>query len=416
MNISRIFKDEKEEYITWPAIYHFIREHNIKGEGTMSKREALDCIFNFGNSSNERTEIVLSWIDDVILEGIKDVYVSFFPLEQKTKLLLSNQVTADSYLAKFITENMKPHLCSNQYGNDFSLISVRWVGEGKSRRIIFTYCKKLFVRESNKDTSSIKPIDYPITAEFFVKEELLLVMAKPRTNLNDYITNELKYENSIQTTTEKEVGKVTALIKKILTKEHIDIKTVKNKLKSKLFYVIDKYTKTPSVIENVIASNTSKLEAITEAILGMCTAQDKCKTPSSTDVKDDIKNIAEKYLSINWQDTVVFTQDREAFPIKLSATDEEECMVEQTAPESHPLQTKSIFFDNKKMLQKNKSCNGAVFVWTRKNRKYCSPSFSVSINIKKEVCVFKFKQYTMKGDIENVIFSIIEADGETNKS
>lgn len=82
---------------------------------------------------------------------------------------------------------------------------------------------------------------------------------------------------------------------------------------------------------------------------------------------EDVSNTVEKYLSINWKDKKVFMQDRDAYPIRISATDEEESKVEQTAALTEPLQMKAVFFDNKKMLYKSKSCDGVSFRWKRKN-------------------------------------------------
>jgi hypothetical protein len=130
-----------------------------------------------------------------------------------------------------------------------------------------------------------------------------------------------------------------------------------------------------------------------------------------SDILEDINNIVEKYLSINWSDKNIFIQDRSAYPIKLSATDEEESKVEQSAAVAEPLQTKALFFDNKKMLYKSEMCDGVVLQWKRINSKYFpTDSFKVKISVNaKGACIFKFSEYTSQEDIENVVFSLIRA-------
>jgi len=390
-----------------------MKNHNIPYETAMKRSDAFEQIIEHGKISQSNETAVLKWIDDVVLEGIKDVHVRYFPLDQKMKVLLRNQNDTTAYFSEFIAQDTLPHLCSNQYDKDFTLVSVRWMGEGKYRRVVFTYCKKLFTYETAKTSTSIKPIDYPIIVEYYIDGEWLLIMAKPRSNLYVYDSNGFDVNDPKPTTTDKEVDSVLRCIEQMMPLEKIDRKTSEDKLKKKLFYILDKYTRTPKEIEDAMTLNETHLDTISRTIADICYIQDKCYAPSLKDIIDDIKNIAEKYFSINWHDSQIFTQDRDAYPVKLKATDEEDSKVKQTSSSFEPLQKKSIFFDNKKMLQKNKSCDGVTFYWRRKNGK--NP-FPVSIDIKNGVCIFKFTQFTAKEDIENVIFSIIGANEETDKS
>ena len=78
---------------------------------------------------------------------------------------------------------------------------------------------------------------------------------------------------------------------------------------------------------------------------------------------------------------------------------------------SEPLQTKAIFFDNKKMLYKSKMCDGVTLSWKRNDSCFFfDDSFKVRISVSTNgICIFKFFEYTSKEDIENVIFSLISA-------
>ena len=99
--------------------------------------------------------------------------------------------------------------------------------------------------------------------------------------------------------------------------------------------------------------------------------------------------------------------------LKLNATDEEDSKVEQTAALETPLQSKAIFFDNKKMLQKSQSCDGVSFMFNRINTLYCTRQFKVKIVIYKDFCTLKFTEYTMEEDIIHVLFSFIGTTGIT---
>lgn len=159
-----------------------------------------------------------------------------------------------------------------------------------------------------------------------------------------------------------------------------------------------------------MANEEKSILSISKQIEDLCTVEDKCyNADMGKDIESDIKNIVEKYLSINWKDKDIFIKDRDAYPVKLSATDEEESKIEQTAAALEPLQTKALFFDNKKMLYKNKSCDGIIFKWKRNNPiNGQDDEFKVRMGVTpKGECIFKFTEYTVKEDMENVIFSII---------
>ena len=114
------------------------------------------------------------------------------------------------------------------------------------------------------------------------------------------------------------------------------------------------------------------------------------RTAYREDVKSNVLNMVEKYFSISYPNKQIFIKDREAYPLKLNAT---------------------IFFDNKKMLQKSRACDGVTFMFARLNTMYCSRQFKVKIVVNKDYCMLKFTEYTMEEDIIHVLFSLIGTTG-----
>ncbi len=189
-----------------------------------------------------------------------------------------------------------------------------------------------------------------------------------------------------------------------------DIKTLSStsagkKFKTNLYHMLNKYTQTPSEIKELMDSKKEEVEKIVDIIMN-----DICKLPNryKSDVQSSILNMVEKYFSISFPNKSIFTKERDAYPLKLNATDNEDSKVEQTAALEEPLQSKAIFFDNKKMLQQSESCDGITFIVNRKNTLYCSKKFRVKILIKSDHCTIKFTEYTMEEDIINVLFSLID--------
>lgn len=411
--IPDTYYQNNEDYITLPVIWKFIDAHpTIKSRRNETRIELLKDILTYADQSDDCKEEVLSWIDEVLQEGIKDIYLQYTPLPDNMSLLFTTQANIERHLRNYTNLALNQHVCMNKYGKNYALVSAVYSKDEYGQRITFTYCKKLHTYDRIKHSS--KPIDYPVTADYFLDQEWLLVRAKPRSNLYLYEPDGFVLEAAETTTTEKEIRQVMHLAEKI-----IGVETPVNArraattavLKNKIFKLLDKYSQTPAEIAEVISNHNDLIQQICGSIQKICTIPNLCELPLSmqSDVVGDISNIIEKYLSINWKNKKIFIQDRDAYPIKISATDEEESKVEQTAAATEPLQTKALFFDNKKMLYKSKSCDGVTLRWLRKNPiPLQSSSFCVRIaaNPKGE-CVFKFSEYAAKEDIENVVFSII---------
>ena len=104
---------------------------------------------------------------------------------------------------------------------------------------------------------------------------------------------------------------------------------------------------------------------VSEILEDICEIDEQYKD----DLEADVLNLVEKYLSISYPDKSIFIDGRDAYPLKIIATDEEESHLEQASGLERPLQSKAIFFDNKKMMQKNRKCDGVIFSFEKKEKK-----------------------------------------------
>ena len=414
LNIPDSFKNNGEDYITLPVIYNFIKTHKIDTKGIHKRIDFMEKILEFGKENEENASVVLNWIDDTIQEGIKDIYLKYTPLSDEISVLCSKKDKLTEYLECHISKHFNKHFCQNEYTKEFALINASVQHSELGDKILFFFCKKLYSYDSKKKL--VKPIIYPVIAEYYIDGNWLIVKAKPKSNLYIYSEENFDIEKNDSTTTEKEVYDVMGRVSSILQMLEVDKLSAGVMLRKKIFCLLDKYTMTPSEIETVISVEDETITEMTQRVINICTIKEKCQVPqlAHKDIEDDIRNLVEKYLSINWTDKDIFIKDRDAYPVKLSATDEEESKVEQTAGAWEPLQTKALFFDNKKMLYKNKSCDGIVLKWKRispMSRREEFFNVRIAMNLK-GLCIFKFAEYTAKEDIENVIFSIIKAKGD----
>ncbi len=393
-----------EDYITIPAIKRFIKSLNEPSmKLSLTREELMQAIVEYGSQSDENAELVQSWVDNVIHEGIKDIHLFYVDLEASHRIFFKTLEKAKQYLNDFVAEGISHHICANNYDKDFLLIEASLVTTDFGNKVKLVLCKKLHMHDKQK--SLTKEIQFPITVEYYVDHAWLLIRAKPRSNIYEYSPDGFSIEKSDQVTTDKLINEAYDIAAEMLGLESIDKKYASNIIKKRIFRLLDRYTSTPDEISTLMKKEEDSISAISENIKSIC----RVPTAMFQDVDNDVKNIIEKYLSINWEDKMIFSKCREAHPVKLSATDEEESKVEQSAASDGPLQTKALFFDNKKMLYKNQSCDGVVFKWKRGDPTcFSKDTFTVSIFVNtKGVCIFKFMEYTTKEDIENVLYSII---------
>ena len=77
--IPDTYYQNNEDYITLPVIWKFIDSHpTIKSRRNETRKELLDDILTYAERSADCAEEVLSWIYEVLQEGIKDILFAIY--------------------------------------------------------------------------------------------------------------------------------------------------------------------------------------------------------------------------------------------------------------------------------------------------------------------------------------------------
>lgn len=396
------FADENESYITMPALKRFAKERKRDDLKTTFDREMLiRNIQDYANQSPKNLEDVKKWIDGVLKEGIKDIQIKYLQLE----LIDTERLNNDDALIKILNESLinpaNQHFCGNAYVKKLKLVRYE-LHSCDYGRVISIFLSKLI---HTYDKKIVKQIIYPICIDIYVDHNIILARGKSKSNMYELMESGFVFEEARTTNVEKESKEAITWVTNILS---ISIKPkheVYDIFRSKLYNVLDKYTKTPIQIRELMDAKKDEIKDLTLNVMGkICNLTDKYLN----DVNSDIENMIEKYFSINYPDKNIFTQDRDAYPLKIVATDEEDSKVEQTAAFEEPLQSKAVFFDNKKMMQKSKLCDGVWFRYFRQDSTYCTKQFNVKVLVKNDL-ILKFTEFTMEEDIVHVLFSLINA-------
>lgn len=343
------FANEDESYITIPVLRRFSREKkNENLKTTVDRPELLQNIENYANQSPEKEEEVLDWLEQVLIEGIKDVQVKLIDDESFTKFFVAQDEFVEKNLGPLIVDSQNKHL-NKGYTGEIALFRYDITNEASFGRRIRMCLGKLLCTFDVRHGGAKVP--YPIAVDIYCDAGIIVARAKSKAGLYKY-EEEFVPESAISTNSEKEM---TAAIKwvseklMLSTKKNFETETI---FKSRLYKMLERYTKTPNEIVNLMKEKEKEINGVVDTVMHQIC---HLRTAYKEDVKSNVLNMAEKYFSISYPDKSIFIKDREAYPLKLNATDEEDSKVEQTAAMEEPLQSKAIFFDNKKMLQKSQA-------------------------------------------------------------
>lgn len=404
-SVPYTFANEDESYITMPALKRFAKEKKKEDlKTTVDRLQLIQDIENYANQSLEKEEEVLDWLDQVLVEGIKDVQVKLIDDESFTTSFISQDEFVEKILNPLIVDQTNKHL-NKGYTEELSVFRYDITNETVFGRRIRLYMGKLLCTFDKKHGAAKVP--YPIAVDVYCDAGIIVARAKSKSGLYKYV-EDFVLEAAIPTKSEKETATAIKWVAEKLqlnTKKNYEAEMV---FKSCLYNMLERYTKTPNEIVDLIEGKKAEINSVVDTIMNQIC---NLRTAYKEDVESNVLNMVEKYFSISYPDKQIFIKDREAYPLKLNATDEEDSKVEQTAAMEEPLQSKAIFFDNKKMLQKSRACDGVTFMFARLNTRYCSKQFKVKIVVNKDYCMLKFTEYTMEEDIVHVLFSLIGTRG-----
>ena len=403
LKIPMSFSDEGEAYLTLKTLNKFLKERKLPTNGP--RHENIKEIESYANRSDENKKEVSDWLDLTIKEGMKYVYlykIDSSDIEMSWDII-------DRKLSQFIVSEEGYNLI-NFKENDENLKIIKYLYSESSCKVSIWLSKLVTIHRGNGRGESII---YPIFIDIYLEEGYMSIRGKSKSGIFEYMKNGFIYEQAQRTTVDKEIKQAKNIILDNLGFKIKEINDIDNNFKERLYKILDDFTQTPDEINILLENVKDQLSFLENKFVNdICPEAKK----DIEDVRYDLNNMAEKYFSINYPDNSIFTLNRDGYPLRIMATDEEESKVEQSSNLEYPLQSKAVFFDNKKMLQKTQLCDRVVFKFyellelekSKQLKQKPKHSFKVDIGVKKDYILFKFTEYTWEEDIENVLFKFID--------
>lgn len=402
-----IFRKTSDEFITKPPMKRFIRTHKIDIKGKPDQKEELwSAIQEFAEHDENNESIFMDWLDNRLREGIKEIKVKKIRISSEMQIICGDIDALNQHISTYLCGEQNCHFAGQRFGRDLCFFRYQIQTLKRNTVVSLYFCK--MVTEVNLKKSEASDFEFPVVVDIFLEDGWYVIRYKSKGKFYEYhpeilnLMEKQKYSLSQMSL----LKMVDTEVKRMLPFELIDTREASYTFKQKLYRILKQYTDTPPEVKAELDQNTTTIDHITDEIMGICHLAEQ----NRENVRSDIQNLVEKHLSIHWPRPDDFIQGRDAYPIQLSATDDEESHVDQTAGEdTQPLQTKEVFYDNKRMIENDKMCDGIKLMYKRKDRTYYDARFPVCISEINGVCTLKFSHYTEEEDINHVLFSIMDA-------
>lgn len=411
--IPNSYRSEFFDYITMPSVIKFLKENNMyKGCSHLARADLLSLVEAFASENEDNENKVLTWLEKVLKEGIKELYMSYADLSSFT--------TSDIESTKTLLKETYPDCPQDYLGNaspdtTLKLQSYETKDEnGILSRIEFYFTIQIL---DGKVGSNGLAVQYPIFVDLDIPNNMIIGRAKPKSNMHRRIDNDsLVIAEDTTLTTYKLVD---SAINEIVDELGINLFGInKNKLIfQKSFYsLVEKYTYTPTVVKNQIKKVKEPITEFIEETFDILNIDPDAKLTLMNNEEDsnfeqakrDLEIFMEKYIAINYPDISIFTKDREAYPIRIQMFDSDLTKLDEVASLETPLQTTSAFYDNKKTMEYQKKCDTVVLCYNRKSNSYFKTNYKVTLKTFRKYAIIKLTQYVEEEDILNVLSRVKE--------
>ncbi len=401
--LNSTFKNVNSDYITLPPMVKFCRQHQINR--CVAFEDYIHGITNFAHMSNDNFITVLKWGNMVLKQGIKQVYVTPISFQEPLNTILRDYPQCCEYIDSIFLDSPQNYLLDCITTKDLKLQRFEIIPDETETKV--NYISFYFsIRLLEGDIGEIgDPFIYPIFVDLDLNNNLLIARAKSKSSIYEYNDLDDTILKANSTDIKSLVTSATRQIYSSLNFSFAEPKAMSAYYKNSIYNFLEELTFTPECIETEIMSYNDNINSF---ITNFFTDKNIPDTYIEK-AREDMEIFVEKYLSISYSDKELFTQQRDGYPIDVSKTDHEKCRMREISPLKLPLQTTELFFDNKKSMRRDRSCDILRICYKRIDKIYYGSSpFLVVLDTDGGFLRLSFRQYVEEEDILNVLYKVIQ--------
>ena len=239
----------------------------------------------------------------MLVEGIKDVQIKLIDDESFTTSFIDQDEFVEKVLEPLIVNKTNRHL-NKGYTESLGVFRYEITNESVFGRKIRLYMGKLLCTFDKKHGAATVP--YPIAVDVYCDAGIIVARAKSKSGLYKY-EEDFVLEKATPTKSEKETAAAIKWVAEKLvlnTRKSFEAETV---FKSRLYDMLEKYTKTPTEIINLMDAKKTEIDGVVETVMHQIC---NLRAAYREDVKSNVLNMVEKYFSISYPNKQIFIKDR----------------------------------------------------------------------------------------------------------
>lgn len=401
LDIPYSFKDRNEDYLVVGSLKKFCKENKLKT--TDDKTELVNSIITFANINEENQIKVADWLDSTLKEGIKNLMI--LKLEglrdiknrslQEWEVIIKRSFNiAESKYIVFAKNkgNYNINLCGYKIHEENGVIN----------SITFNYT--ILLQEQKNKSEYPQTIIYPIFVDLYLNNGYIIGRGKSKSSIGKISTENKEIQS---TTCEKLISEAIIKTQDALQLQFEDKRARTHRFKTEIHKMVDECTKTPTEIENKLNAEQEERANFIKSFFNR-QGIDLLEGNNFNHASEDLKILMEKYLSINSSDKTIFTENKYGYPVQIAATDDDLSSIDESSCDDRPLQCTPIFFDNKKVIQRQKQCDNVSMIFKVPNKPYFQRGkISAIFKVNKGVLNIQFRKYVLEEEIENVLSRVI---------
>lgn len=405
-DIPSSLKDKNEDYLIINKLQEFCKE-NLISTSSIDKVDLTKCIIDFAKINEENSDTVCNWLDETFKEGIKRILIA------KIGNIRSLKNKCEEEWLKLIQEtfniNKSMSIVNKKHNPNIELCGYNFIKNNEKISIVSLFFS-ILLKEQKMKGSPYKTIIYPIFIDIYLEKGYIVGRAKSKSSIFKFFNEHDIDENFESTNYEKLIIETFNILYNAFSIIPETIESSMHTFKSAIHLMVEECTETPKVINDRLESELEYRKNFVKEFFRRQSIS-FIEEDYYKNALRDIEILMEKYLSISSTDKSIFTNDRYAYPVQISATDSDFSSVDESSLEGKPLQCTPIFFDNKKLIQKEKKCDNVAFIFKRQPKTYFPrKDFSVELEVKKGYMYLDFRKYVLEEDIQNVLSRIIRSN------
>ncbi|MEE1257998.1 MAG: hypothetical protein UHN47_16025 [Lachnospiraceae bacterium] len=390
-----------DDYLQNPVMNRFLKEKEVEVTDNTVRSEYINKIEEYADIDEIHESEVKKWLLRVVKEGSKEFC---YRKINGSSFIEKNPILIEAKIKEMYPNCPKTNLLDYSHTEKETLIDyvIDINDNGEAEKICFTFSRIVTLGEKGIAKGSTI---FPVFVEVYLNLGLIVSRCKAKSTIyqydeqNPYVYADYKINT---------MGVAISLIDKIINIFDYECDTKRDFVLTKNGKLLYKLYSEFSFTPNAVIDQINSVSDLNQGYIVNLFEKLNLDKKNMENALIDMNILVEKYISINGNNETYFKNDRKAYLVKVSADDPlEYTRIDTSSSPKKPLQCFEAFYDSKKTVIKNKSCEKLSLCLRRhENSSFKEEYVQILFGTNKNCGFFKSIQYAEEEEIQYVLQAI----------